>query len=1106
MYQITKTIAIAVIASTSAFIPTAAYSLGVGEIKLHSGFNQSLKAEIELIGAADDKISDLSVSLATPEKFDEAGVPWSYFLKNIKFKPVKRANGSAFIEISSTEALKELFLSFVLEVSWNKSDVLYREFTVLIEPSTTYNLSAASTTHHSKHRGEENFADDVASDSSQQELENQSGYFIRESAVRKKSVRADKTHYGPIKRTDFIWKVAKKTRPKGASVEQMIIALFQENPSAFYADNINALTVKKTLKIPNKETVLAMSRADALAAVSQQNVAWKEHLSAKAQGLTDEMDNSKANLQLEASKTTPNTPSTPSPQPVAVNEVESSKSNKDKQSSTITSAEGLALLAKLEQLEQKLDMIQSKFAGANTANAAIQSSPLAVETAKTANSTKESKPPVSSSEGLALLAKQNEIERKMDFIQKMPVPTVANAPVAALPEEKTPPSAVKVNPNLNLSSMTASIKQPKYHQPVIKNTASPKPVPATSENSSMSLALYGVAGGLFFGVLGCFWWLRAQRNKAMAEIAEIDAKGEYSTFSLSIPGIDSFFAKSPMDLNVDTVMVNNSIALADEVMIERDTGFLNDDNHDAFDSASETIHPDVEAEMYLTYGYYDKAESLMRQAIENQPQNDDFKLKLLSIFHTSKNKPAFEFYMQELIEIGKYNNPVFWDAVITMAIEFEIESPSISLSPRMDDTTQVVNNTETAEDDESIFDLSVFEIESSANKKARISRETKQKETASHFVALDKNNAEPVENKKNKINNNQELEVDELENHEISFELPAFIDDPEEFSTQQAETMDNSENEIAFDLSDFENGELENIANNNTQVIDNSENEIAFDLSDFENSELENIANNNAEDIDNTENEIAFDLSDFENSELEDIVNSNAQGTTNSEDEIAFDLSDFDINEIEMNHNNISRNKSSEIDWADEIEVIDNSETSDDLAHFYDNEIENTDNEESGINWSDEIEVVAENEVGFDLSAFDTESLNAEVESIDDKNTELYWSHETATDSDKEDVFDFSDLDNNDIEVIETTQVTDNKESELDWTDEIETVNDNEALIDLSAFNQHEEPMIDNKQLADNSKNLSNNMPFDLSDFDIETVEMRAENAGKKQTNFELAE
>jgi pilus assembly protein FimV len=1069
MYQLRKTIAIAVIASTSAFIPTAAYSLGIGEMKLHSGFNQNLKAEIELTGAADDKISDLSVTLATPEKFDEAGIPWSYFLKNIKFKPVRRSNGSTFIEISSNEALKELFLSFVLEVSWNKSDVLYREFTVLVEPSTTYNAPAAATTRHAKHRSEENFADDVASDNSQQEQGNQSEYFIRERAVRKKSVRADKTHYGPTKRTDFIWKVAKKTRPKGASVEQMIMALFQENPSAFYADNINALTVKKKLKIPEKETVFAMSRADALTAVSQQNVAWKEHVSAKAQGLTDDISNSKANLQLEASKTTPNTPSTPLPHSVAINEIDDGRSNKDKQSSTITSAEGLALLAKLEQLEQKLDMIQNKFGGANAANTAAQSSPPTTE-ASTVDSDTESTPPVSSSEGLALLAKQNEIERKMDLIQKMPAPTAANAPVAALPEEKTPPSAVKVNPNLNLSSMTASIKQPKYHQPVIKNTASPKPVPATSENSSMSLALYGVAGGLFFGILGCFWWLRTQRNKAMAEIAEIDAKGEYSTFSLSIPGIDSFFAKSPIDLNVDTMMVKHSMELADELMIERDTGFLNDDNHDAFDSASETIHPDVEAEMYLTYGYYDKAESLMRQAIENQPKNDEFKLKLLSIFHASKNKPAFELYMQELIEIGKYNNPVFWDSVITMAIEFEIENPSISQTARLDETEQVFNNTETAEDDESVFDLSVFEIESSANKKARISRNTKQKEASAQFVTLDKNSVETVANTESEMTDNQELETDELENHEASFELPDFIDEPEKIPTQQAKTINNLENEIAFDLSSFKESEAENIANKNNQVIDNSENEIVFDLSDLENSELDNIKNSNSQYINNSGNEIAFDLSSFDESEAESIANKNNQVMDNSENEIAFDLSDFDINEIEATDNqNLSLNKDSDIDWADEIQVVDdNNETSTDLAHFYDNPIENTDNthdidnRDSEIDWSDEIEVVDDNEVSFDLSAFDIESLNAEDEITDNKNTDIYWSHETQTISDKEDTFDFSGLDNNEPESIGAAQVIVSNESA------VETVSHDEAM-------------------------------FDLSDFDIETVDMRAENAAKKK-------
>ncbi|MDD1611860.1 MAG: hypothetical protein LUQ57_01825, partial [Methylococcaceae bacterium] len=90
--NLTKTLAV-----LSLLAPTGAYPLGIGEIKLHSALNQNLDAEISLMLSAGERISDVKVSLAPPDKFDERGVPWSYFLSNISFEPIVRADGSAAI-------------------------------------------------------------------------------------------------------------------------------------------------------------------------------------------------------------------------------------------------------------------------------------------------------------------------------------------------------------------------------------------------------------------------------------------------------------------------------------------------------------------------------------------------------------------------------------------------------------------------------------------------------------------------------------------------------------------------------------------------------------------------------------------------------------------------------------------------------------------------------------------------------------------------------------------------------------------------------------------------------------------------------------------------
>ena len=127
MRNLTRTLAV-----VSLLAPAGAHPLGIGGIKLHSALNQNLNAEIALVLSAGENAADIKVNLAPPDKFDEAGVPWSAFLSKIKFE-----HSGNVIRLSSREALKEPYLDFLLEVTWPKG-TMYRQFTVLVDPPATY--------------------------------------------------------------------------------------------------------------------------------------------------------------------------------------------------------------------------------------------------------------------------------------------------------------------------------------------------------------------------------------------------------------------------------------------------------------------------------------------------------------------------------------------------------------------------------------------------------------------------------------------------------------------------------------------------------------------------------------------------------------------------------------------------------------------------------------------------------------------------------------------------------------------------------------------------------------------------------------------------------
>lgn len=68
-----------------------------------------------------------------------------------------------------------------------------------------------------------------------------------------------------VVRGDTLFRIAGKTRPQGATVFQMIVALYRANPDAFVGGNINQLEVGRVLALPPAATVLATEAAQAAA-------------------------------------------------------------------------------------------------------------------------------------------------------------------------------------------------------------------------------------------------------------------------------------------------------------------------------------------------------------------------------------------------------------------------------------------------------------------------------------------------------------------------------------------------------------------------------------------------------------------------------------------------------------------------------------------------------------------------------------------------------------------------------------------------------------------------------------------------------------------------
>ncbi|RON79818.1 FimV/HubP family polar landmark protein [Pseudomonas fluorescens] len=107
-------------------------ALGLGEITVHSGLNQPLKADIALVDVGGLTQNDLSVRLATADEFAEAGVERVFFLNDLKFIPILHGNRQ-MIRVTSSKPVNEPFLNFLVQLNQPNGHLL-REYTVLIDP------------------------------------------------------------------------------------------------------------------------------------------------------------------------------------------------------------------------------------------------------------------------------------------------------------------------------------------------------------------------------------------------------------------------------------------------------------------------------------------------------------------------------------------------------------------------------------------------------------------------------------------------------------------------------------------------------------------------------------------------------------------------------------------------------------------------------------------------------------------------------------------------------------------------------------------------------------------------------------------------------------
>ena len=631
-------------------VPSAAFALGLGDIRLLSPLDQPLKAQIELLDMTPDALQGLQVQLASQDTFARYGLTWPQFLSSVHVKAGRGADGREVIELTSDQPVTDPVLTLLVEANWDRGHLI-REYTVLLDPpvyvpnqsQAASQQVAPATTGAAPREGEiarsqapaapapapASAAATPGSD------ETAAGNGASSTAT---TASASEPHSLVVRRGQTLSGIANQLSGAGVDsgpTRSWMVAIYQQNPSAF-DHNMNLLRSGAVLRVPDNDTVAAISAADASAEIHRQYAAWH----ADSQG-TGTAESGPGRLRLVA----------PS----------GGTGASGSGTSAAASGQVQALQAQVQTLQSQVadDHRQLQLKDAQLAQLQAQLS------GKQASQTPAAPPPAATTQPPAANPSQ-------------PAAAPTQAP------EQTPPAPPPVAANPPPAPQVAPTPVPHIAHPPVKSAFKPSSSPSLFD----TLASYWWAVVLAAVVLLAIVIARVVRSRRQSALDDslgrlAAAGGSSSPYTRLEPsaGDTASIRPAPGAHDDEAFVVEESgtherpkIAAAAPVAAKHVTT-----NADTISTETavnlDQGDPLAEADFHMAYGLYDQAADLIRIAIGREPERRDLKLKLLEVFFVWGNKEQFLQTARELAGNRAEAAPGEWEKIVIMGKQLAPEDP-----------------------------------------------------------------------------------------------------------------------------------------------------------------------------------------------------------------------------------------------------------------------------------------------------------------------------------------------------------------------------------------------------------------------------------------------
>lgn len=671
-------------------IPALGHALGLGKLELNSALNEPFDARIELLSASVEELDSLKVILADSASFERANIERPFLLSQLKFEVKETEGGGDFIHIHTSDAIREPFLNFLLEISWSRGR-LYREYTVLLDPPL-YDPNARRQSKVSASSPETSAPTQAVED-------NNVVYDLdyQQPATPRAAVAPTITgnQYGPTQSGDTLWSIAASMRPNNSvSVQQVMNALFQANPAAFIDGNINGLKKGQVLNLPDMNTIQSMGEKESIDLVRSQEGLWNDLRDQQAENpavraetsdtsTSDSMASSSGQSaeddpelrllsaetdaegidyasDMESAEGDVNSTTAINDEAIAVLEMQ----NQDLQNRLSESESIIEDLKRLIQLkEDELAALQNQFASPDASMEATE-----VVTEEVVISTEDTEAVVSETDS-DLEFEEDESDTEL-MEEESDTEMVFEDDSDSGFEEETEAEEVADESTESETAVTET------SMPVEQNSGAMGLVEqylAPIQGFVMTnLALVGGAlGAILLAILGLVGYRKMQTSKAesvelpLADLPDFDEDAtETASDTDATAAPDSTEQPEADDADEDATVIRDSEdetvipdAPAEEAAAEDFSFELGDDE--------EEEDPLAEVNVFLAYEHFDQAEEFVKNAINDQPDNLEFHSKLLEVYYASGNKSAYEDAAKVLHEKSGGSGE-HWDMAVAM--------------------------------------------------------------------------------------------------------------------------------------------------------------------------------------------------------------------------------------------------------------------------------------------------------------------------------------------------------------------------------------------------------------------------------------------------------